>query len=90
MTGFIKELKKAYSRSYHYTQLGNAIQKHFFASSALIMGTLKRSTNRFLISVSKVKILQAFEWTRFTLTFPYGQKSMSTKRADIHGSFERF
>ena len=47
MTGFIKELKKAYSRSYHYTQLGNAIQKHFFASSALIMGTLKRSTNRF-------------------------------------------
>ena len=47
MTGFIKELKKAYSRSYHYTQLGNALQKHFFASSALIMGTLKRSTNRF-------------------------------------------
>ena len=47
MTGFIKELKKAYSRSNHYAQLGNALQKHFFASSALIMGNLKGSNNRF-------------------------------------------
>ena len=28
------------SRSHHYAQLGNALQKHFFAYSALMMGTL--------------------------------------------------
>ena len=27
-------------RSHHYAQLGNALQKHFFAYSALMMGTL--------------------------------------------------
>ena len=36
-----------FSRSHHYVQLGNALQKHFFACSALIMGTLKGSTCRF-------------------------------------------
>ena len=35
------------SRSHHYAQLRNALQKHFFAYSALIMGTLKGSTDRF-------------------------------------------
>ena len=35
------------SRSHHYAQLGNALQKHFLAYSALIMGTLKGSTGRF-------------------------------------------
>ena len=35
------------SRSHHYAQLGNALQKHFFAYFALIMGTLKGSTGRF-------------------------------------------
>ena len=34
-------------RSHHYAQLGNALQKHFFAYSALIMGTLKGSIGRF-------------------------------------------
>ena len=29
------------SQSHHYAQLGNALQKHFFAYSTLIMGTLK-------------------------------------------------
>ena len=69
------------SRSHHNGQLENALQKHCFVYSALIVGTLKGSTD-FLISVPKVKILQSFEWTRFPLIFPYGQKSMSTKRAD--------
>ena len=32
----------------------------------------------------KVKNLQGFEWTWFALIFPFGQKSVSTKRADIH------
>ena len=35
------------SRSHHYAQLQNALQKHFFAYSTLIMGTLKGSTGRF-------------------------------------------
>ena len=33
-----------YSQSHNYAQLGNALQKHFFAYSALIMGTFKDST----------------------------------------------
>ena len=36
-----------FSQSNHYAHLGNALQKHFFAYSALIMGTLKGSTGRF-------------------------------------------
>ena len=36
-----------HSRSHHFAELGNALQKHFFAYSALIMGTLKGSTDRF-------------------------------------------
>ena len=39
---------KTISRSHHYAQFGNALQKHFFAYSALIMGTLQVSTGRFL------------------------------------------
>ena len=35
------------SQSHHYAQLGNALQKHFFAYSALTMGTLKGSTSQF-------------------------------------------
>ena len=35
------------SQSHNYAQLGNALQKHCFAYSALIMGTLKGSTDRF-------------------------------------------
>ena len=38
---------KNYSRSHYYAQLENALQKHFFAYSALIMDTLKKSTGRF-------------------------------------------
>ena len=37
-----------HSWSHHYTHFGNALQKHFFAYSALIMSTLKGSTARFL------------------------------------------
>ena len=33
-----------FRRSHLYAQLGNALQKHFSAYSALIMGTLKGST----------------------------------------------
>ena len=69
------------SWSHNNGQLGNALQKHCFAFSVLIVGTLKGSTD-FLISVPIVKILQGFERTRLPLIFPYGQKSMSTKRAD--------
>ena len=36
-----------YSRSHHYAQLGNALQKHFIAYSAFVMGTLKGTTGRF-------------------------------------------
>ena len=36
-----------FSRSHHYAQLGNALQKRFFAYSALMLGTLKSSTCRF-------------------------------------------
>ena len=43
----ILQLYERFSRSNHYAQLGNALQKHFFAYSALIMGTLKGSTDRF-------------------------------------------
>ena len=43
----ILQLYERFSRSNHYAQLGNALQKHFFAYSALIMGTLKGSTGRF-------------------------------------------
>ena len=35
-------------------------------------------------SRSKLKFYKGFEWTRFALIVPYGQKSMSTKIADIH------
>ena len=38
---------KTISRSNHYVQLGNTFQKHFFAYSTLIMGTLKDSIGRF-------------------------------------------
>ena len=38
---------KTFTRSHHYVQLGNALQKHFFAYSALTMGTFKGSTSRF-------------------------------------------
>ena len=46
------------SRSHYYAQLGNALQKHLFAYSALIMRTLKDPLTEFLISVSKSNILQ--------------------------------
>ena len=36
-----------FSRSHLYTQLGNALQVHFFEYSALTMRTLKGSTGRF-------------------------------------------
>ena len=56
-----KHVPSLISRSHLYTQLENALQKHFFAYSALIEGTLKDSTGRFLLlSVSKVKVLQGF------------------------------
>ena len=35
------------SQSHHYAQLGNALQNHFFAYSALIMDTLKGPTDQF-------------------------------------------
>ena len=35
------------SRSQHYAQLGNPLQKHFFGYSAFIMGTLKGSISQF-------------------------------------------
>ena len=73
------------SRSSHYAQLGNALQKHFFAYSPLIIGTLKGSTGRFFnFSTQSQNLTGELEWTRFALIFPYGQKSISTKRADIH------
>ena len=57
----------------------------FFAYSALIISTLKGSTVDSETSVAKVKNLQGvIDWTRMALIFPYGQKSMPTKRADIH------
>ena len=40
-----KRNRKHFSPSHHYAELGNALQKHFFAYSALIMGTLKGSTS---------------------------------------------
>ena len=43
----LKQITKRVSRSHHYAQLGNALQKHFFTYSALIVGTLKGSTGRF-------------------------------------------
>ena len=64
-----------------YAQLWNALQKHFFAYSALITGTLTGSTSCWsLISVPKAKILH----TQFSLIFPCCKKSVSTKRAGIH------
>ena len=39
-----KHVPSLISRSHLYTQLENALQKHFFAYSALIEGTLKDST----------------------------------------------
>ena len=38
---------KTISGSPHYAQLGNTLQKHFFANSAWITDTLKGSINRF-------------------------------------------
>lgn len=35
------------SWSQHYDQLGNALQKHFFEYSGLVMRTLKGSTGQF-------------------------------------------
>ena len=59
----ILQLYERFSRSNHYAQLGNALQKHFFAYSALIMGTLSKVPPAdFLISVFKVKILNEFDW----------------------------
>ena len=53
--------------------------------SPWIMGTLKGSTGRFFnFSAQSQNFTGGLEWTRFALIFPYGQKSMSTKRADTH------
>ena len=41
-----------FSRSHHYAQLGNALQKHFFPYFALIIGTLK-GCRFFSLSVQK-------------------------------------
>ena len=72
---------KLFGLSNHYALLGNALQKHSFVYSALIMDTLKGSIHRFFNF--KSKFLRGFDWTRFVLTFPYGQKSMS-KKTDTH------
>ena len=73
------------SQSHHYAQLGNALQKHDFAYSALIIDTLKGSIGRFYIfSAQRSQFYRGFAWTQFALIFPYGQKSMSTKRTDVH------
>ena len=70
-----------YGWSHYYSQLGNALQNIFLKYSALIMGTLKRSTNQsFNFSVQSLKFTGEFEWTWFAIIFPYGQKSMSTKK----------
>ena len=58
------------SQSHFYAQLRNARQKHFFAYSALIMGTLNGSSNR--LSNSRAQ-RQNF---RGGWIFPYGQKPM--------------
>ena len=39
--------KRIYSRPHYYAQLGNPLQTHFFAYSALIMGILKGSVGQF-------------------------------------------
>ena len=61
MAQLFPHVPSLFSWSHLYTQLENVLQKHFFAYSALIEGTLKDSTGRFLLlSVSKVKVLQGF------------------------------
>ena len=44
---FLNLIARVVSWSHHYAQFGNALQKHFFAYSALIMVTLKGFTGRF-------------------------------------------
>ena len=84
---FIKKetLTQVFSRPNHYAQLGNALQKYFFAYSALIIGTLKGSPGRFFsFSTQSQNFTGGSNGPEFALIFPYGQKSISTKRADMH------
>ena len=68
-----------YSRSHHYAQLGNALQKHFFAYSGLIMGTLKGSTGRFFNS--RVKSLQGVRMDPICPNLPSHSKINVNKKS---------
>ena len=56
------------------------------AYSAFIMGTLKGSTGQnFNISTQSQNFTVGSNgYAQFALIFSYGQKSMSTKRSDLH------
>ena len=70
-----KDLKiKSISQSGHYVQLENALQKHFLAYSALIMGT-------FLIAVPKVKILQGVPLSSIYHNLPVWSKISFNKKS---------
>ena len=77
------------SRAHFYVQLGNALQKHFFAYSALIMGTLKGSTGRFF-NVSAQS--QNFTGDSAGPDVPYSShtvKNQCQQKALVYTSFER-
>ena len=59
--------------------------KNIFVHSTLIMGTLRGSIRQFFnFSAQSQKFYRGLDWTCFTLIFPYSQKPMSTKKADIN------
>ena len=65
---------------------GKCPPKIFFAYSAFIMGTLKGSTGQIFnfSTQSQNFTVGSNGYAQFALTFPYGQKSMSTKGGDLH------
>ena len=83
---FLNLIARVISRSHHYAQFGNALQKHFFDKYNIFdNGYFKRfHWSIFQFQCPKSKFYNCVEWTRFAPIFPYSHKSISTKRAHIH------
>ena len=87
---YLTKIRSPLSRSHHYAQLGNTLQKHFFCSfffkhfSALIMVTWKGSAGRFFyFSTPSQNFTEGLNGP-ICPNLPIRSKIGFNKRADIH------
>ena len=77
--------KRNNSRSQLYAQLGSALQKNLCCIFCFDKEYFQRFHHQFFcFSVQRQNFVDDLTGPEFTLIFSYGQKPMSTRRADIH------